>query len=115
MKLEQLNSQSTVKDFIKFFKTIPAKDWCVSAIEQRDPKDPSHIQRCARGHCYPKEERLMRCGREDGTANDIDNRLLKVTGSWKIVFINNGDNLSPDQDCAKGIKTRVLRYLKSIA
>ena len=92
--LEFLGSdKSTLKDFIRFFESKPAKTWCVDELKNNKG------QRCAVGHLKVLEKNWMPYDR------------LRSLGVVCIISVNNGEGLPNRQ---KGIKTRVLNYLRSL-
>lgn len=94
MKGEELNQLQSLKDYIKYFQSIPAKKWITGrCVDGRG-------RHCARGHL--------------GTTyvfapTQADLRLLRIAPDY--VTVNNGFEL---KNYKIGIKTRVIRYLKSL-
>lgn len=99
-KTTKLTADSTVEDFINFFKAIPAKKWCIR--EFTSPKDKT--VHCARGHVI-----------ESSTIGNLGSRIVVdhhlCCIANQIVYVNNGPDIHFPQ---KSIKARVLAYLKSL-
>ncbi len=102
---------NTKKDFISFFSTIPAKNWCTNQwVNHAKPE-----QRCALGHFSrafgpvfrrgPKKYKAMRNFRKFYHTN-ID-ALMNVNDDGHKKF--NSKKLGLDKNNIKG---RVLAYLK---
>lgn len=104
--LEQLikNNNSTIEDYINFYSQIPAKDWCVDVLH-----DEVTNKKCALGHLNVTST---------FNHNNASDRIIDLAPN--IVNVNNKTNNSnyyPYEDIkirSKGIKTRVIKYLKSL-
>jgi len=87
-----LTEQSTLKDFIRFFKSKPAKNWIVDDVGYDD-------KHCAYGFMGDYNSRVR-----------LYSRIVNL-GAGQIIAINNGIDL-PNRH--KGIKTRVIKYLTEL-
>ena len=93
-----LPNEPILKDYIKFFKAIPADEWCIDVLQNDEGK------RCALGH-------INAFYTGDGLV--WANYRMPVLGH-NVVNINNGYYISNVKKRHKGIKTRVINYLKSL-
>ena len=90
------DSWTTVKQFRKFFQSIPICNWYVDNFRNK-------ARCCVRGH-------LGSSFTFGYVITKADKTLLNL--AEKVVDVNNGDYSNPNRK--NGIKTRVINYLKSI-
>lgn len=87
-----LNEQSTLKDFIDFFKQIPYDKWCINKLQDRKGRH------CAIGFLQILPEQWSR---------------LTYLVSADVIYVNNGNIPDFKSEKRKGIKTRVIKFLES--
>jgi hypothetical protein len=101
----KLPAESSLKDYIKFFKAIPANEWCINVLQDDTGK------RCANGHVN-----AFYTGDGNKWPDNlwIDKHAIICYAPF-IISSNNGNGVRfLGSNRAKGIKTRVLSYLKNI-